>query len=132
MATLKKPLVALLIYPDDGMRQAIVAGIRQITIREGYREGYEPGRTVMLCCQIEPWCVMADITKVRHCLLSEVTEEEWLADGFIDAHDLLTGMQRFYPAMTWDSAVTVIYWENVRGKLVDLWRNFQAGAFGGK
>ena len=132
MATLKKPLVALLIAPDDGMRQDIVAGIKLITIREGYREGYEPGRLVMLCCQIEPWCVMADITKVRHCLLSEVTQAEWEADGFTSREEMLEGMRRFYPAMTWDSAVTVIYWDNVRGKLVDLWRNFQAGAFGGK
>lgn len=76
MATLKKPLVALLIAQDREMRQDILEEIKQLTIREGYREGYEIGRPVMLCCEKEPWCVMADITAVRHCLLSEVTEEE--------------------------------------------------------
>jgi hypothetical protein len=132
VATLKKPLVALLIAPDNGMRQDIIAGIKQITIREGYREGYDPGRPVILCCEKDPWCVMADITKVRHCLLSEVTEEEWRADGYASREELLTDMRRFYPDMTWDSAVTIVSWNNVRGRLVDLWRNSQAGAWAGR
>ncbi|MEX0587266.1 MAG: ASCH domain-containing protein [Patescibacteria group bacterium] len=126
MATLKKPLVALLVAPDDGMRRDIVAGVKQITIREGYREGYEVGRPVMLGCETEPWCVLANITAVRHCALAEVTPEELEADGFQDHDDMLEGMRRFYPEMTWDSAVTVIRWENVRGKLVEEYRHRQA------
>jgi len=129
MATLKRPLVALLIAPDREMRHAILEGRKRITIREGYREGYDLGRPVMLCCQIDPWCVMADIAAVRHCLLSEVTEEEWEADGFASREELLTGMQRFYPEMDWNSAVTIISWDNVRGKLVDNWRKLRKSSW---
>uniref|UniRef100_A0A831YPZ1 ASCH domain-containing protein n=1 Tax=candidate division WWE3 bacterium TaxID=2053526 RepID=A0A831YPZ1_UNCKA len=73
----------------------------------------------MLCCPDDPWCVKAEITKVRHCLLFEVTEEEWRADGFTSREELLEGMRHFYPHLTWESAVTVIYWDNVQGKLID-------------
>ncbi len=128
MAGPKRPLVALLIAPDREMRKATLEGRKKITIREGYREYYS-GMTVMLCCHLEPWCVMADITAVRHCLLSEVTEKEWRADGFASREELLTGMQRFYPTMTWDSAVTVISWDNVRGKLVDDWTELRKSSW---
>lgn len=129
MATLKKPLVALLVAPDREMRHAIMEGRRQITIREGCREGYDPGRPVMLCCEKDPWCVMADVTKVRHCLLSEVTRAEWEADGFTSREEMLAGMRQFYPEMTWDSAVTVISWDNVRGKLVDGWAELRKSSW---
>ena len=130
MGGIKKPLVALLIADDREMRQAIIEGRKQITIREGYRR-YDPGMTVMLCCHLEPWAVQADITNVRHCLLSEVTQAEWEADGFQSRDEMLAGMQSFYPTMTWDSAVTLISWKNVRGKLVDDWaelRKYTQGA----
>ncbi len=114
-------LLALLIDTDKAMRQDIIAETKQITIREGWRD-YQVGRPVMLCCQIEPWCVMADIVEVRHTRLREVYREEWEADGFDSKEDLSTGMQRFYPDMNWNSLITVIRWENVRGKLVDEFR----------
>jgi len=129
VATLKKPLVALLIDPDREMRHAILEGRKKITIREGYREGYDPGRLVMLCCEKDPWCVMADIVEVRHCTLAEVTPEELEADGFGDHEDMWEGMRRFYPGLDWDSPVTVIRWENVRGKLVDDWAELRKSAW---
>ncbi len=121
MTDTRPGLLALLIAPDEAMRQDIIAETKQITIREGWRD-YQVDRLVMLCCQIEPWCVMADIAEVRHCTLSEVTQEEMEADGFQTPAEMLEGMRRFYPDMYWGSPVTVIRWENVRGKLVDIFR----------
>lgn len=115
---MKQPLVALLISPDERMRNNIVSGTKTITIRDGHRD-YRRGQTVMLCCHFEPWAVMADIKEVRHCLLSEVTQKELQDDGFKDVEDMLNGMRRYYPALEHDSPVTVIRWENARGKLVD-------------
>lgn len=115
---MKTPLYALLIPPDENMRKTIIAGRKTITIREGHLD-YREGRPVMLCCQIEPWCVMADITSVRHTTLNDVTREEYLADGFATQADLLDGLRRFYPAINGESPVTVIRWENVRGRLVE-------------
>ncbi|GMR19075.1 MAG: hypothetical protein BMS9Abin34_201 [Patescibacteria group bacterium] len=121
MTDTRPDLLALLIAPDEGMRQDIIAGAKQITIREGWRS-YQVGCPVVLCCPIEPWCVMADIVEVRHCTLAEVTREEMEADGFQTPAEMLTGMWHFYPDMYWNSPVTVIRWENVRGKLVDEFR----------
>jgi hypothetical protein len=115
---LKDPLYALLIAPDEGMRRAIITGDKAITIREGHRD-YRAGRPVMLCCQLVPWAVMADIAAVRHTTVENVTREELAADGFADWEDMLAGLRRFYPSLTMASPVTVIRWENVRGWLVD-------------
>jgi len=121
MTDTRPGLLALLIAPDEEMRFDILAEIKQITIREGWRD-YQVGRPVMLCCQIEPWCVMADIVEVRHCILEAVTYEEMAADGFPTYVELLEGMRRFYTDMGLDSPVTVIRWANVRGKMVNDFR----------
>lgn len=115
---LKPPLVALLISPDRYMRDAIHRGIKKITIREGHRD-YQAGQTVMLCCHLESWAVMAKVTEVRHCTLGEVAKEEYLADGFQSASDMLNGMRRFYPNLSYQSPVTVIRWDNAQGEWVN-------------
>src|SRR3990167_3095591 len=115
---LKQPLYALLIAPDSGSRWAIINEKKCITIREGHRD-YRAGKPVMLCCQIEPWCVMADLTEVRHTTVAEVTKQEIEDDGFADRDDMLRQLQRFYPSLTMRSPVTVIRWTDVRGWLVD-------------
>ncbi len=121
MTDTRPGLLALLVAPDEAMRFYILAEIKQITIREGWRD-YQVGRPVMLCCEKEPWCVMADIVEVRHCTLSGVTYKEMAADGFQTYEDLIEGMRHFYPDMNLDSPVTVIRWANVRGKMVDEFR----------
>ena len=113
----RKPLYALLVSPDQNMRDNIVSGKKKITIREGYRD-YKSG-PVMLCCHLDPWVVMADITSVKYCNVSEVTTEELKADGFTSKRNLLEGLRNFYPSLNWDSPVTVIRWDNVRGALID-------------
>jgi hypothetical protein len=118
-----------LISPNQGERRAILEGRLKISIREGYREGYDPGRPVMLCCQIDPWCVMAKITASRHCLLSEVTEEEYRDHGFANREDLLAGMRRFYPEMGWDNAVTIVRWDSVQGKLAEDWTKLRKNSW---
>ena len=114
---MKNPLYALLVAPDDQMRLAIVRKDKKISIREGHRD-YQIG-PVMLCCHLEPWAVMADITNVRHCTLKEVTKKEYVADEVNNRQKLLELMKKFYPHMTIDSPVTVIRWDNARGKLVE-------------
>lgn len=113
---MKQPLYAILIAPIKEMRARVLDGRKKITIREGHRD-YKRGK-VMLCCHLEPWAVSAEITGVRHTTLREVTEAEYEADDFMSCEDMLAGMRRFYPNMTLDSPVTVIWWDNVEGKLV--------------
>ncbi|MDO8557587.1 MAG: hypothetical protein Q7S09_00140 [bacterium] len=114
---MKQPMQALLIAPEPEMRDAIHGHRKEITIREGHR-AYNLG-VAMLCCQIVPWAVLADITSVRHCLAKEVTPAEYKADGFTSRKDMCEQMRRFYPNFSMDSPVTIVRWTNARGFFVD-------------
>ncbi|QQG45120.1 MAG: ASCH domain-containing protein [Candidatus Sungiibacteriota bacterium] len=121
---MKHPLQALLIAPIRKMREDVLAGSKQITIRDGHRD-YRLGG-VMLCCPDKPWCVAADITVVRHTTYGEIVEEEYKADGFLSPQEMIEGMRRFYPYADFDKPATVIRWNNVHGKLVDQYHKRQA------
>ena len=110
---MKQALQALLISPDPVQRIVCMTGEKAITIREGHRD-YKNG-PVMICCHIDPWCVMAEIKSVRQTIASEVTEEEYTDDGFESREEMLRGLQSYYPEMTMESSVTVIRWKNVTG-----------------
>lgn len=112
-----RALQALLISPDQEERAGIVAGRVTVSVRPGFRD-YSIG-TVMLCCHIEPWAVMADIVRVHHCELKNVPEDDCYAAGCRGREELLQKLRRFYPEIGADSTVTLINWMNVRGKLVD-------------
>ncbi len=111
---MQNPLYAILVSPDQSVRDKILEGTKTITIRLGHRD-YRPG-PVMLCCNVKVWAVMADIKTVRHCLLREVTQQEWVDDGFpaADPQAWLEGMRQYYPDIEWGSPVTVVRWGNVQ------------------
>lgn len=108
----------ILIAPVDNMWEAVKSGQKKITIRSGLRD-YQVGDVTMLCCHIRNCAVMADIVGVYHGKLSTVPMEFIRADGFGDHENALQGMQRFYPDMTLESDVTVVLWDNLRGKMVE-------------
>ena len=110
---MNQPLYAILISPDRKTRKDILFGKKINTIREGHRD-YRTG-PVMLCCHIEPWAVMAEITHVRHCKLSEITEEEIRANGHDSMEELLKTLKQFYPRIGPDSPMTIIWWDNISG-----------------
>lgn len=118
MPELKLPVYALLVAPELPMRFAILSGEKYGSLREGHRD-YRVGRPLMLCCQIDPWCVMADITHVSHTTVGTVSPAEFQPAGFDSRHHVLDDLRRFYAGLQWESPITVIHWTNVRGKLVN-------------
>lgn len=114
---MKQPLQALLIA-GEAMGRGTILGHKTISIREGHR-GYRAGEPLILCCEKIGWSAMADVTSVRHCALKEVSENELLDDGFPNHAVALETLQRFYPNMSMDSDVTIIRWNNVRGRCVE-------------
>ncbi len=112
-ALLKTPLYGLLIADDPHMRLNLITGVKQISIREGHRD-YRLG-DVLIGDSNNTFVVTATITEVKHILLSQVTREEWEADGFVSQADMLAKMLQFYPKITLNSEVTVLFWKNVRG-----------------
>jgi hypothetical protein len=120
---LKPPLYALLLAAEKPMWHAACAGLKQISIRTGHRD-YQANRPMILATPDWNWTAMVDITSVRHCLAIELTENEIKADGFRDLPDMLKQMKRFYPEITESSEVTVIRWDNIRGKLVEDYKRW--------
>ncbi|MFH1047942.1 MAG: ASCH domain-containing protein [Patescibacteria group bacterium] len=118
---LRFPLTAILLAPEPTMWEDALSGRKQITIREGHRD-YRAGTTAILCCYILNIAVQVDITEVRHCRLVQLTEDELKADGFLDLKDCMTQMKRFYPNIAFDSEVTVLRWNNIRGSIIDKYR----------
>jgi len=114
---MKRALQALLISPNERNREKILKGEKKITIREGHRD-YVLSK-VMLCCPIDPWCVEAEITGVRHCILKEVTAIECSDEGYDSQKKMIKDLQHYYPELTLDSKVTIIRWDNVQGELVN-------------
>lgn len=120
MENLRRPLIALLLAPNEEMWEMALSGTKRITIREGHRD-YRAGDTLMVCCHIRDSAFMATVTEVRHCWFTEVDTQEWSDDGFSSREEFEAGLKKFYPSMTTDSPVTVIRWGQLQG--TSVWRS---------
>lgn len=114
---LVRPLQALRLANDIDMIYAAFGGDKKITIREGHRD-YQPG-VAILCIMESSTYAEIDITSVQHTTLDNVTIEDLRADGFVDNNQAFEGLRLFYPDLKPDSPVTVIRWDNIRGRAVD-------------
>jgi len=111
---MKPALQAILIASNNHqMKINVMTGYKSITFREGHRD-YHVG-PVMLCDELESWVVKANIYDVQHKILSQLTQEEWEADGFSSLEDTLGGLWVYYKDITMDSPVTVVKWNNISG-----------------
>ena len=63
------------------------------------------------------------LTKSCELYAKALKAEEYNADGFGTQEDLLNGMHKYYPKIDYASPVTVIKWDNIRGKLVDEYKS---------
>ena len=111
---MKPALQAILIESNNHqMKINVMTGYKSISFREGHRD-YHIG-PVILCDELESWVVKANIYEVQHKILSQLTQEEWEADGFTSLEDTLNGLRVYYNDITMDSPVTVVRWNNVSG-----------------
>lgn len=108
---MKRPLQSLLFTQEH--HPNILSGKKTTTIRQDYRD-YKAGKSVLLCCNINTFCVMADIIYVKHCKLSELTLDEIRMEGFPDIKTLHEKLLTYYPSLTLDNEITYIEWKNIR------------------
>ena len=115
---MKRAPQALAISPDRAARQEILSEVQTGSIRFGYRD-YTHG-TAYLCCHLEPWVVMVDITYVRRCRLSNVTRYDMYMAGFRTRRAMVARLRFLYPRQSIrpTTPVTVVGWANLRGALV--------------
>lgn len=111
---MKPALQAILIASNNHqMKINVMTGYKSISFREGHRD-YHVG-PLILCDELEPWVVKANIYEVQHKIMSQLTQEEWESDGFTSQESMLNGMRFYYPDITMESPVTVVRWNNVSG-----------------
>jgi hypothetical protein len=96
-----------------GACEQIRTGRKRITFRAGRRR-FPSGEIVEGRCAegvVLPLRITGCVTKA----LREVTEEEAREDLFESREVVLEGMRRFYPAMTWETEITLIRFEMADG-----------------
>ncbi len=92
-----------------GYVDLIRTGRKRITFRAGRRK-FRPGEIVDGKCA-EGVVLPLRITRCETKPLKDVTEEEARADLFESREVVLEGMRKFYPAMTWDTEISLILFE---------------------
>jgi len=92
-----------------GYVDPIRSGRKKITFRAGRRK-FRPGEIVDGKCA-EGVILPLRIIRCETKLLKEVTEEEARADLFDSREVVLEGMRKFYPAMTWETEISLISFE---------------------
>ena len=112
---------ALWVSSDQIKTGSILSGKITTTVTERCYD-YKFGRSLILCNHVECWVVMVDIIAVRHCLFSEMTTQECQAVGFETCWSLLDNLRIFNASLSLSSEVTIIKWSNMRGKLVDNYK----------
>lgn len=117
----EQPMFALLVRPDEDLRKDIISGRVTVAIRKGYRN-YAPNHELMLCCHCESWVVLADIVEVSLLRQYAISQKDIEAAGYHTREEMARKLKEYYPDLDWDTPLTVIRWENVRGRLVDDFR----------
>ena len=114
----EQPMFALLVRPNDKLRQDIVNERITAAIVAGYRN-YMPDHELILCCHREPWAVLADIVEIKMLRLYGISCRDIEAAGYSTREEMAREFQKYCPNLDQNTPFTVIRWQNVRGKLVD-------------
>jgi hypothetical protein len=89
----------------------LMSGAKQCTIRAGRRDvplgpmRFEETNGTRAAC--------VNVTDVRHKLLRELTDEEARVDGAKDAPEMKNALRQFYPDLTEDSEITLVFWDEL-------------------
>ena len=107
-------------FPPHTDKRPILRGEQNAGIALRHRDYMVDGRLMIGCTEENPWVAIADITKVRHRLLKDVSKTDWLAAGFVAQDEVFQFFEELYPGkVTWDSDVTVVHWKDIRGRAVE-------------
>jgi hypothetical protein len=97
------PVIRLKAQFLDLVRQ----GRKRSTVRLGKRH-YELGRAALVGPQ---GTVFVQITKLRYVSLSDLTDDDAIADGFTSRAELANTLRKIYGSLPPDAEMTVIHFE---------------------
>lgn len=96
---------------DEKHMPAVRSGLKKITIRTGYRP-FGIGRVVKIVNASNPDDVYeVVVSKLKFTSLSQITEKEYMDDGFDSREDFESGIREYYPDVTDHSPMTVVRWK---------------------
>lgn len=88
---------------------AILSGAKKTTIRKGIRS-YPVGKVVELTVDSKPFA-MAKVRKVVVKRVSELGDEDAIADGFSGKEELIRALKKIYGDISDSDFVTVVHFE---------------------
>lgn len=83
---------------------AFAGGQKTTTIRSGRR--FLPAGPLILQCGRKE--VVAEVTGIRHCLASDLTDEDAHRDGFASRPDLMRALRQHYPELSADAWLSIV------------------------
>lgn len=89
---------------------SLFEGTKRATVRRGSRDIIK-GAMALEAADGGGWGVIVNVTEVRHKKLSELTDEEAKADCAESAGELTTDLKRFYPDITSNSDITIVFFD---------------------
>ncbi|MEM0203591.1 MAG: ASCH domain-containing protein [Archaeoglobaceae archaeon] len=89
----------------------ILSGAKKTTIRRGIRS-YPVGKIVELTVDSKPFA-MAKVKKVVVKRVSELSDEDAIADGFAGKEELIRALKKIYGEISDSEFVTIVHFELV-------------------
>jgi hypothetical protein len=97
---------------NPGLCPYLVAGAKNITLRNGHDTSPKVGDWARLYCTGYDMEFEALITEARHTTYGGITAQEYQDDGFQSQAEMLQIMALYYPGITLSSNATVFRWSN--------------------
>lgn len=89
----------------DQFFNAVILGIKTVTIRKGIRD-YTLGPATLIFSFAR---VLIEIKALHHCKLMDVEQNEVLAAGYTTHSEMLTTLNAIYPGLQVDDAITLVH-----------------------
>lgn len=105
---MKRPVTALLLAEE--LIDRVERGEKYNTIREGIRD-YQTGDKLVLVCPDVAWSsALKTVSRVIHTNGKEMEKAHYKHQGWKSREAMVEDLKRFYPNLTMDSPLTVVWW----------------------
>jgi len=94
----------------DDLFEPIIDGLKTLTIRKGRRD-IALGDLIFEATNNPDKQLIVNVTTVSYCLAKNVDDETVRLDGFESTEQMIKEMKRFYPDITTETELTLVFFE---------------------
>ena len=106
---MQEPLQALLIAGEKQQIE-VLNGSKTCSIRMGFRN-YKIEKPILIGCHLRQWCILTEVTFVKHLLLKDLTIEMLDNEGYYNLSDAINNLSKYYPTVNENSEITYLEWK---------------------